>query len=309
MEKNPGSTIGLKLISVLMAVLLWFYVINQGELGLGVRQNSVEAELKYNALPAGLTVIGPETVRVKLWGAFKETGKVQAYVNLSGLSQGEYNLPVNIQPVNGAMFTSVQPKKVKVTLKEIGKNIVPVHYEVRQNPPEGYSILNVVITPEKCLIRGEQSAVNRVSSVAAPLELGNVKDISSFKVRLVPRDIRGNIITTGISLVPQTVDVYAVVEKKKSSRQLSIKPQFNGEIAEGYQLVQVTTSPETASVLGDENVIKLLNEVSTDKIDITDKKESFSQLVNMVVPSGTAVVPSQVTVNVVVAKTSENMSP
>jgi YbbR domain-containing protein len=303
MEKKPGSTIGLKIISIIMAILLWFFVINQGELG--VRQNSIQAELKYSGLPAGLTVIGPQTVQVKLWGAFKETGNVQAYVNLSGLSQGEYSLPVNVQPVKGAMFTSVQPKKVKVTLKEIGNNIVPIKYEVRQNPPEGYSLLKVIITPEKCLIRGGQSAISRVSSVEAPLELGNVKDISSFKVKLVPRDIKGNIITTGITLVPQTVDVYAVVEKKKSSRQLSIKPQFTGKIAEGYQIVQVTASPDIASVLGDENTIKMLDQINTDKIDITDKKESFEQMVNIVTPQGTAVVPSQVTVKVIVSKIGE----
>lgn len=303
MEKKPGSTIGLKIISVLMAVLLWLFVTNQGELG--IRQNSIEAELKYNSLPAGLTVTGPQTVRVKLWGAFKETGKVQAYLDLSGLSAGEYNLPVHVQPVKGAMFTSVQPKKVKVTLKEIGNNIVPIKYEIRQNPPEGYSLLNVVITPAKCLIRGDQSAVKRVSSVAAPLELGSVKDISSFKVRLVARDIRGNIINTGITLVPQTVDVYTVVEKKKASRQLSVKPQFTGKIAEGYQIIQVTAAPETASVLGDENIIKVLDQITTDKIDLTNKKETFDQIVNLAAPSGTTVVPSQVTVNVVIAKISE----
>jgi YbbR domain-containing protein len=293
----------LKIISIIMAVLLWFFVANQGELA--VRQNSIQAELKYNAVPAGLTVVGPQTVKVKLWGAFKETGKIQAYVNLSGLSQGEYSLPVKVQPVKGAMFTSVQPKKVNVTLKEIGNNIVPIKYEVRQNLPAGYSLLKVVITPEKCLVRGEQSAIRRVSSVAAPLVLGNVKDISSFKVKLVPRDNKGNIITTGISLVPQTVDVYTVVEKKKSSRQLSIKPQITGKIAEGYQISQVTISPDIASVLGDDNIIKLLEQINTDKIDITDKKESFEQIVNIVPPQGTTVVPSQVTVNVVVAKISE----
>lgn len=302
-NKSSRSTIGLKVISVIMAVLLWFYVVNQGQIGM--RKNTIEADLQYYNLPAGLIVSGPDTVTVKLWGAFKEPGKVVAYVDLAKLAEGEYDLPVNVRPVQGAMLTSVQPKKVKVKLKETGKNIVNIKYELNQNPPAGYNLLNVVITPDKCLIEGDQEAVKKVTTIAAPLKLGDVKDIASFKTDLVARDAQGNAITSGITLVPQTVEVYAVVEKKKNVKQLTINPQLTGKLAEGYEVTTITTDPDKISVLGDNTQLGALTEASTDKIDLTDKTESFSQLVNIIVPQGITATPSQVTVIIEIGKISD----
>ncbi|MGI5921132.1 MAG: YbbR-like domain-containing protein [Syntrophomonadaceae bacterium] len=306
-KKKLGSTAGLKTISVLMAVLLWFYVVNQGELG--ARQDTITARINYRALPAGLTVTGPQTVQVKLWGVFKEPDTVQAYVDLSGLSEGEYSLPVSVNPVKGAMFTSVKPKKVQVKLKKLGSKAMAVKYEIRQNPPDGYRLVDLEVSPEKCLLRGDQSSIDRVAAVIVPVQLGNTRDISSFKARLIPQDKQGMEITKGVDLIPETVEVYAVVEKKKSTRQLTIKPQVTGKPPEGYRLVQAAADPPTVSVLGEESVVKQLDAVTTDNIDITDRKESFSQTVNIVVPHGITVVPAQVNVQITLEKEPEKPLP
>jgi YbbR domain-containing protein len=306
MAKTPTRTAGLKIISVLLAVLLWLYVVNQDQIS--TKQNYTDVNLQYYNLPSGLTVSGPQTVSVRLWGTFKQSGQIIAYVDLASLSQGEYNLPVKVKPVNGAMFTSVKPDKVRVQLKRLKENTVSVEYEIRQNPPSGFELVDVVIEPSKCLIKGDQSAVNRVARVVAPLELGQVKDISSFKVDLVARDANGDTVS-GVVLVPGTVSVYSVVEQQKATITFPIQPQFTGKVPDGYQMTGYKLDHDTVSVLGPKEVLNKLTTIDVAKIDLTDKKESFSQAVNVTVPPGTNVYPAQVTVNVDIVKLPEKEVP
>lgn len=305
-QKTPNQTAGLKIIAVLLAILLWLYVVNQGELSAG--SNYTEVALQYYNLPGDLTVSGPQTVSVRLWGNFKQTGEITAYVELASLSQGEYNLPVKVKPVQGAMFTSVKPDKVKVHLQRIKENLVPVNYEVRQNPPAGYKLVDVIMEPSKCLVKGDQAAVNRVVQIIAPLDLGRVKDIASFKVTLAARDARGEPIA-GVSLVPGAVSVYAVVEQPKEVSRVAVKPDISGKVADGYQMVGFKAIPETVSILGDNAIISKLTTIDTARLDVTDKKESFSQVVNVSAPAGVTIYPNQVTVAVDIIKLPEKEVP
>ncbi|MDD3853802.1 MAG: hypothetical protein PHD40_09165, partial [Syntrophomonadaceae bacterium] len=75
-RNNAISNNGLKLLSVLLSILLWFFVIGQGELSL--KQNQVEVELNYKNLAGNLSIEGPRTVTVKVWGLFRETQQITA---------------------------------------------------------------------------------------------------------------------------------------------------------------------------------------------------------------------------------------
>lgn len=306
MPKTHIRRPGLKIISVLLAILLWMYVVSEGEISTG--RDYTEITLQYYNLPSGLTVSESQTVSVRLWGNFKQTGDITAYVDLASLSPGEYNLPVKVKPVTGAMFTSVKPDKVKVQLQRLKENMVPIEYEVRQNPPSGYKLAEVVIEPSKCLIKGDQSSVNQVTKVIAPVNLGGVKDISSFKVQLVARDANGDNVTD-VSLVPSLVSVYAAVEQQKQTGNFVVKSQFTGKVAEGYGVSGSQTDPETVSVLGPIEVLSKLTSMDTAKIELTNKKDSFSQVVNVTAPPGASVYPAQVTVTVDIIKLPENEVP
>ena len=74
--RNPKkSRTGLKVISVVLAVLLWIYIGNQG--GTSTRQDTVEVNLQYLHLGEGLSIEkAPKTVYVKLWGAYSERGTI-----------------------------------------------------------------------------------------------------------------------------------------------------------------------------------------------------------------------------------------
>lgn len=290
------KTIGLKLISVIMAVLLWLYVVNHGEIT--ASQDLIKVDLQYQNLAEGLTVSGPDTVSVKLWGSYQQVNNIAAYVDLSGISEGSYELPVKLNPVKGAMLTSVAPDKVSLVIREMKENTVPVKHYIAQNPPPGYELLDVIIVPDKCVVKGEETVVEKVNTVTCTINLQDAKDVKSIAVPLVARDGSGGTVGEGIKMVPEKVQVYAVVGEIQNSKKVKVITEFAGSLEEGYQMGQVDTSIDTVTVLGGINIVEALNEVRTHPIDLSGKKETFSQEVEMVVPIGLKVYPSRLLVNV-----------
>jgi len=299
-EKKNKKTIGLKLISVILAVLLWFYVVNQDILN--ARNNSIEVDLEYCHLEEGLSVNGPDTVYIKLWGVFQETDNIAASVDLTGLGKGTYKLPVNVETVKGAMFTSVQPDKVEVTLEEIEEHGVPIDFEIKQNPPAGYELLDIITVPEKCIIKGTEDEVKKVTSIVCPVELGNVKGVSSFSGKLLARDCNGEPVSGGIKMIPDTATVYVVVNQKMGSKTVNIKPVVSGKLKEGYRLVQAAVQPDSAIVFGSETRVINIDELKTGEIDITGRRESYNLETELVVPEGVRVYPLRALVYVEINK-------
>lgn len=303
-----NKSMGLKVLSLLMAIMLWFYVVNQGG-GLATGKNMIKAELSYYHVPAGLTVVGPRTVSVKLWGSFGNADDIVAYVDLAGMSQGQHMVPVKVKPLKGAMFATVQPDKVKIELQELDERTLTIKSEVKQNPESGFKLREILFSPEKCLIRGEHGAVNRVAAVNAVLDLSSLKGIGTFQVVLQAIDAHGDPVTEGITMIPETVKVYAVVEAEKELKKITVKPQFKGKAAEGFKLGTVSAEPAEVSLLGDKISLDSITEILTREIDLTDKKESFTQTIEVQVPEGTTASPLQVDVKVGIDKIPDKEVP
>lgn len=299
-EKKTGiSNTGLKLLSVLLSILLWFFVIGQGELSL--KQNQLEVELNYKNLANNLSIEGPRTVTVRVWGLFRESQQITASVDLSNRGEGNYNLPVKVEPVSGALITTVNPDKIMVSLKKLGENLLPINHQLINKPPAGYQLLGVVLSPEKCLIKGDQNQITRVTQVVCPVNLADVTEVKNFTAGLEARDSKGNQVS-GVELLPNTVQVYAVVQHNKTSRELPVKVLLVGELGTEYELGQVTVEPELATVLGDENLVKQMDNLETSKINVSGHTESYTQEIKITVPEGAKVYPEKVLVMIEIRK-------
>ena len=89
-EQNKPRTTGLKIISVALAVLLWFYVMSQGQLS--ARQNVMDVELQYALLRR--TGCGRACHRFRsIMGCFREPDQIKpSWIRPAW--EGTHNLPV-----------------------------------------------------------------------------------------------------------------------------------------------------------------------------------------------------------------------
>ena len=290
---KPRNT-GLKIISVVLAILLWLYVMNQGQLS--TRQSVLEVDLDYIHLAEGLTVEGPDKVSLRLWGVFQEPGNVKAYVDMSGLGQGTHNVPVHVEPVSGSLFTRVEPDRIDVVVRKTKQHIVDIVHQVVQNPPAGYELLDVLISPDECLVKGDDEAVSLVSTVVCQINLAQATGMATFDSPLIARDANGNQVTQGIRLVPDHVQVVAVIREKMETKTVPLQPNLTGQLAEGLQLGTVTLEPETITIVGNPVQLQTITQIQTDPINLQDHRESFTEMVPITLPKGLRGYPEEVKV-------------
>jgi YbbR domain-containing protein len=299
--KQKNSRVGLKLISVILAVLLWIYIGNLG--GTTTRQNTMQADLRYVNLGEGLSIKkAPSKVSVKMWGTYRGSTNVSAHVDLGGLEEGTHRVAVNLDPVRGAMFTRVDPQEVEVTLTRLQEREFRVEYQLTSKLPPGYELLDLVTTPDRCIISGEANALSQVSRVVCPINLSNRTGVNSLRLRPQAQDALGNMISEGLIIIPDTVTVHAVVSQKVSSKELVVKPLFKGEVSEGYRVREAGVEPNKVSILSQEKIPADLTALNTAEIDLTGRKQSFSQEVALEVPPGGKLYPSRVLVEVIIEK-------
>lgn len=295
----------LRIISLLLAAVLWIYVVSQSNLN--TNSNLVNTKLEYYNIGESLSVEGPSTVGVRVWGA-QSHGTITAYVDMAGLSEGNYTLDVKVKPVEGALLTRVEPDKIEVRVAQQQKRILPIQHVVSENPPEGYNLTNILIIPEKCVIQGEEQYIKNVASIVVPLDLKNKTSISEDIIGLEARDQAGNVLTEGIRLVPESVQVYSVIEAQRDRFTMNIKPQISGKPADGYVLKKVTVEPAQVSVVGEKTIINKLGSISTQNIDLQGLSESFTTFIDLQVNPSIIAYPSNVKVTVEIEKNNEEVT-
>ena len=300
--KDPKKRTGLKLISLIIAVLLWLYVVSQG--ATTTPQELIKTPLKYHNLGEGLTVSGPDTVSLRIWGSLKRNGDTIAYVDLSGLGEGVYELRVHVEPVRGAMFTTVEPDKVEVVLKTVQEKELSIKYEIIQPPSPAYEVLDVVITPERCLLQGEEEAIKKVKTVKCQISLQNREGITFFYSPLLALDAGGRNINEGIRLIPEKVKVNVVLSQKKAEQKVGVKLVSSGN-TEGYQLRSLQMEPDFVTILGAESEVAGIQEINTEVLELEGRKESFNQELELMVPEGIKAFPSRIKVYVDISKIDE----
>lgn len=290
---------GLKIVSIVLSCLLWFYVANQAPTA--GNSNTVQVNLQYYNLGDGLTCSGPDKVSVRVFGAVPEKDSIVAYVDLANLGPGVTEVAVKVEPVRGALAVFVEPNKVKIELKQMSEHIFTIGYEISKNPPAGYQLMDLITVPEKCVVQGQESAVSKVAKIISLVDLGSVKDTTSFKSNLIARDSKGNQVQ-GVTLNPETVTVYAVVSQKQSSKKVPVKPVIGTGTGSSWQVSRMLAVPDTVTLLGTESVLAEIKEIATRPLDLSSKSSSFSQEIDLVVPEGVKAYPAKVLVNIEIEK-------
>jgi YbbR domain-containing protein len=301
-QTNRKKT-GLKIISVIMSVLLWAYVVNQG--GAASGQNQTLVALDYRNVPPGLTAKGPEQVTIKLWGIIEKNTKIKAYVDLSGLEAGEADVPVLVEPGSGAILTRPQPRTVHITLTGQQEHVFPIAHQITHNPPSDFELLDISVSPDKCLVRGEPAILSKIDRIVAEVDLRQATDIFSQLVNLSACDVNGKPVGGSFELIPRQASIYAVVAPRQAALELPVTVVTGGILPPGFQVTNLSTQPASVKVMGKSSAVDNLTVVPTEMIDLTGKRQSFQQEVELRPPHGVSVFPARVIVNVTIGTRSE----
>ena len=310
---------GLAVLSVALAFGVWMLIIDT-EHPTRTGAFPVDIPVEPVNMPEGLTLGGPLGDVVlsieadeELWDQFTASD-FKATVNLLGAQIGTQDVEVQVEPLgerNGLRIIEViptlhaagaPPGTVRVELKPLVSQVVPVSLDLVGAPLIGYEPSTPNVEPEQVVVSGPEDLVGRVAAAVASVDLSGVVTDVRQTYSLVPRDDSGFIVA-GVTLDPSSVDIEITVEQKRFSRLVVVSPSLEGSPAAGYNVTSVELDPPSVTLLGPLELLNVTSFVVTDDIDITGATSDITRIVNLVgLASGVSVSGSgTVTVRISIA--------
>lgn len=180
---------GLKLLSLIVAILLWLATVGEPE-----SATVIAVPVQYRNIPTNLEVSSEmrESAYVEVRGpsgrlSGSSLANTVVVVDLASQSRpGERTYSIqaeNVRLPSGVQFLRAVPAQIRIRLEYQVSREVPVVVRYAGPAPEGLRIGSQEVTPQLVRILGPESRVNAIDRVQTdPIELAGVEGIQSFQV-------------------------------------------------------------------------------------------------------------------------------
>lgn len=184
--------VGLKALSVALAVLLWFMVAGQKE-----AERSLRVALEFQNIPQQLELIGdpPSTADIRVRGASGALGQLRsgdlvASIDLSAARPGRRMFHLTAEQVSvpaGVRVLSVVPSTVTLMFERSASRLVRVVPEIEGEPAAGFVVGAIRVNPPEVEIVGPESVIKGLNEATTePVVLTNaharVRDVVTIGV-------------------------------------------------------------------------------------------------------------------------------
>ena len=183
--------LGLKLLSLFLAAVLWVVVLGEQKVELTINV-PLDLEVPTNLFlvndPADqleIRVRGPKTLVTSL-----SSGDIRVSDMQVRLVEGETTIPIreeSIRVPRGIQVVDVSPRRVRVVLEAAAEREVEISPRVEGSPPDGYVVRRVTTIPPRVRMVGPTSELQRITRVRTlPISLKGQTGSFSARVLLEP---------------------------------------------------------------------------------------------------------------------------
>ena len=289
MKKFFKGLLDIKVLSVIFAIALWYYVV--GIQGPTIVRNYTKVPVVPINVPnesfvvnnlgyVTITAEGPSKIILGI----KDTD-FTALVNMAGKDAGDYYLVVETRsPLSNVAIKSVSPDKVKVQLETLSSLSLPISV-VFQNVPQEFLPDNPIVSPSSATVLGPESALRNVDKVYVTVDF---KSIGGEDTYTLPIQIAMKEGSTNEHVYINPASCAVVIRKLTSGVNLTLPIGVNiqGIPYSSFGLKSVTVSPNTILVKGSYDVLSKINSIQTLPIDISSLTKPTDFNINLVLPDG-----------------------
>jgi YbbR domain-containing protein len=182
MRIHPFAHTGLKVVSVVLAVLLWLMVSSQR----ASVERGLRIPLELQNLPDNLEMVEPpqESVDVRVRGTADTLGRLVAgdlvaTVDLSSAQSGRrlfHLAPERVKAPFAVVVTHVAPSSVAIRFEPAATRIVPIQPSLEGEPAAGFMVGRISADPPTVEVVGPESLMRRVTeAITEPVWVGSAK--------------------------------------------------------------------------------------------------------------------------------------
>jgi YbbR domain-containing protein len=309
------------LLALALGISVWVSAVTSADPDeVRIYPNTIPLEIVGKDSSLIITSETPQNVEVTLraprsvWELLTtQEDSVQATLDLSGLSEGEHLVPVQLRVlVRPYQLVLKDPELVPVTLEPIATETLPLELSLTGIPAIGYKTGDVTIAPAEVVVSGPKSIVDKVSRALIPINLDGIRE--NIEQSTTPQILdENNNIVKGLTVTPDNVRVSVPVSQQGGFRDVAVKVVVTGQITAGYRLENISVFPPVVTVFASdpELVNSLPGIVETQPLDLQGANEGISTRLALNLPESVTLVGAQtvqVTVGISPIQTSLTLS-
>ena len=277
-----------KLLAVLVALIVWTFVMNEQNPPV---EGTFQVALSTRNLSEKMVVMeAPETVRVKVRGlrnaiAGAAVKEFRATVDLKGMATGQYNLPVAVALPGGYELVEVTPDKVTVKIEAVRSRQFSILPRLSGPIASQMVIGKVEVKPAVTTITGPQSVLDSIDKVVAPLEIREQTPAFSITSKLVLLGPNGAEMKS-LTVEPSQVTVSGNLESGAVIKTVDIKTVLIGNLPDGVLLRKIFTEPLKIELKGPKEALDKIAAVVTEPVSLTGVTKDVTREVPLQLPPG-----------------------
>ncbi len=275
---------GIKIASVIIAVIVWAVIINIDD-PYKTRSFNVEVETinesALNSVNKVYEIIEGSTATVKVTGKKSVIDKlgssdIRATADLASLSAVN---AVTIQPSLRKILSSDVilecGQVLRVSLEDKESRQFKVDIVANGEPEDGYTLGECTAKPNMIEVAGGESAIGQIASVKVFLNVNGATEDFAKKLVPVAYDKDGNKVESPtLSFGNSIVRVFAQILEDK---EVPVKVKITGKPANGYEYVSTDCLPEKVEIAGTSRKLSRISSVVI-PIDISEMTAASSKL-------------------------------
>lgn len=295
MDKWLKNNNYLKIISIILAIMLWLVVnLDTGSQNTRISNDGLQSTYVYqvNVVPIYnedeyILKMNSDIIKVTLSGNRdainqirdgKGVDNVEFFIDLTDYTAGSYNVPIYYSGVPEGIKVDFQPSLIAVKLEAKHSKEFSVTAEKIGKEAEGYQAGEPIIKPKKVHVSGTEEQVEQVSSVKALINIDNIDKPISQLIPLQAYDKNGNIIDVEIN--PQTVEVQVPVTSPYITVPISYK--IGSYPQEGYAITSIEQLPKEVTLYGPKEILDQYSVYNGPVLDLSNI--TSDQVIKMDVP-------------------------
>ncbi len=207
----------LKLLSLIIAFLLWFYIANQKSINY-----TLPANIKYINIPETIIIPVklPEKANIVLQGSrdivsAASLTDLSIPIDLANLKAGNNTIKINYNnftPPDGFKLIDITPSVIHIPAENKTYKKLSVIANTEGEPAQEYEIETVVIIPNIIKISGAESVVKNLFEIKTkPILIAGIQRSTLFTTALDTENIQGEV-TTQINKISVDIKLRAKVK-------------------------------------------------------------------------------------------------
>ncbi len=304
----------LRLLSVVVAVIGWFYVniivnpIVERQFEVELALTDKRGDCVYKNVTQKVNIFMKGGRREIIENYYPVKSKLLATANVSKAStDGVNKIPVNVVLPRGLELVKTEPREIEVTPVLIEQHTVEVNVILQGTVKQGYYVKSYGARPQTALIKGPQKLIGGIKQILAPVNVGNLDAGLTLKQPLTIVELAGSGDNNDVTITPKDAEIIVEIQPLPS-KQVNIVAQISGKVARGYKIATIVCDPQTILIKGPLKVIDGVNEILTEAVDVSNIKSGLVQNVSLHIPpdSGYVVENKPVSITITLQQVYKN---